>query len=155
MKRRHTYRLASGLGVAAGAAAIAVACSSSTSLHHAASCPTYSGGAATTATLAGTYALVSFCEDTQPALGPLQGVTGSLVMTHTTTDSFQATINIPRQSPVMLAGPYMLSHDTISVSLPPPFGTFAGTYNFAANTLYVSGHLPGSPPPPIAIVFFR
>jgi hypothetical protein len=159
MRRRDAYRLACGLGVGAVAAAIAVACSSSTSPHVATPCPAYSGGSATPATAAGGYTLVSFCQDTLPALGPAQLVTGSLTLTVGTPDSFKATINIPTQNPVVLAGPYTLSHDTITVTLPSPFGTFTGTYAFAshasADTLFVSGFLPGSPPPPIAIVFAK
>jgi len=56
---------------------------------------------------------------------------------------------------VTLAGPYGVSHDTITVMLGQPFGTFTGTYAFASNTLSVSGHLLGSPPPPIALVFAK
>ena len=155
MKRRTAYR--SGSVAAAVAAAIAVACSSSTSPHVATPCPAYTGGNATPATLAGDYTLVSFCQDTLPAYGPAQGITGSLTLTNTAPavpDSFTATINVP-PTPVVLAGPYSVSHDTITVTLPAPFGTFTGTYAFSANTLSVSGHLLGSPPPPIAIVFAK
>ena len=156
MEHRQGYRLAWGLGVGA-AAALAVTCSSSTSTspHVATPCLTYSGGAATTAALAGTYTLVSFCQDTQPARGPAQGDSGTLILTHASVDSFKATIKMPMQVPLVLAGPYAVSHDTITVNLPLPVGTISGTYAFSANTLYVSAHLPGSPPPPIALVFFR
>lgn len=153
MNRRTAYRC--GSIAAAVAASIAVACSSnSTSPHVATPCPAYTGGSATPATLAGTYSLVSFCQDTLPAYGPAQGITGSLTLTNVTPDSFKATINVP-PVPVVLAGPYSVSHDTITVTLPPPYGTFTGTYAFASNTLSVSGHLLGSPPPPIAIVFAK
>ncbi|HEV2751821.1 MAG TPA: hypothetical protein VGV12_14965 [Gemmatimonadales bacterium] len=156
MKRRTAYRC--GSIAAAVAASIAVACSSSTSPHVAAPCPTYSGGSATPATLAGDYTLVSFCQDTLPTFGPAQGVTGSLTLTNTAPavpDSFTATINVP-PVPVVLAGPYTVSHDTITVNLPPRLGgTFTGTYAFSSNTLYVSGFLLGSPPPPLAIVFAK
>src|SRR5689334_25100624 len=132
MKRRTAYRWGS---VAAGVvAAIAVACSSNTSPHIATPCPSYSGGSATPTTLAGNYTLVSFCEDTLPAFGPAQGVTGALILTTVPKDSFQATINV-QPVPVTLAGPYSVSHDTITVMLPQPFGTFTGTYAFASNTL--------------------
>jgi len=156
MKRRTAFRWGS---FAAGvAAAIAVACSSSTNPHVATPCPSYSGGSATPATVAGDYTLVSFCQDTLPAFGP-PVVTGTLTLTTGThPDSFTATINVP-PTPVVLAGPYTLSHDTITVILPPPFGTFKGTYAFAphagGDTLFVSGFLLGSPPPPIAIVFAK
>lgn len=157
MKVRSAYKW--GAVAAAVAAAIAVACSSSTSPHVATPCPTYTGGSATPATLAGNFTLVSFCQDTLPAFGPAQGVTGTLTLTTGThPDSFTATINVP-PTPVVLAGPYTVSHDTITVTLPPPFGTFKGTYAFAshasADTLFVSGFLLGSPPPPIAIVFAK
>lgn len=157
MKRRSAYT--GGSIAAAVAASIAIACSSnSTSPHVATPCPTYTGGSATPATLAGDYTLVSFCQDTLPAFGPAQGVTGSLTLTNVTPDSFKATINVP-PVPVTLAGPYSVSHDTITVTLPPPYGTFTGTYAFAshasADTLFVSGFLLGSPPPPLAIVFAK
>jgi hypothetical protein len=152
MKRRAAHRC--GSITAAVAAAIAVACSSSTSPHVATPCPTYKGGSATPTTLAGNYSLVSFCQDTLPAFGPAQGVTGALILTTVPKDSFQATINV-QPVPVTLAGPYSVSRDTITVMLPPPFGTFTGTYAFASNTLSVSGHLLGSPPPPIALVFAK
>ena len=156
MKRRSAYMC--GAGVAAVVTAIAVACSSSTSPHVATPCPAYTGGSATPTTLAGDYTLVSFCQDTLPAFGPAQGITGTLTLTNVAPDSFKATINVP-PTPVVLAGPYGVSHDTITVTLPPPFGTFTGTYAFAshpsADTLFVSGFLLGSPPPPIAIVFAK
>lgn len=152
MKRRTAFRLGS---IAAGVvAAIAVACSNSTGPHVAAPCPSFTGGSATPTTLAGNYTLVSFCQDTLPAYGPAQGITGSLTLTNVTPDSFKATINVP-PIPVVLAGPYSVSHDTITVTLPQPYGTFTGTYAFASNTLSVSGHLLGSPPPPIALVFAK
>ena len=156
MERRTASRLTCGFVVAAVAAVLVVACSSnSTSPHVGTPCPKYSGGSATPTTLAGNYTLVSFCQDTLPAAGP-PAVTGTLAMTHATAvDSFIANLNV---LPAPLAGPYTLSHDTISVSL-QALGTFIGTYAFAshtsADTLFVSGYLPGSPPPPIAIVFAK
>jgi hypothetical protein len=156
MKRRVAYRVTCGFAV--GAAAVAVACSSSTSPHRGTPCPTYSGGSATPATVEGDYTLVSFCQDTLPAFGP-PAVTGTLTLTAVAPDSFKALITITNQSPLPLAGPYSLSHDTITVTLPAGLGTFTGTYNFAshvsADTLFVSGALPGSPPSPIAIVFAK
>jgi hypothetical protein len=155
MERRTAYRC--GSIAAAVAASIAVACSSSTSPHLATPCPTYTGGSATPATLAGDYTLVSFCQDTLPTFGPAQGITGSLTLTNTAPavpDSFTATINVP-PTPVVLAGPYTVSHDTLTVTLPPPFGTFTGTYAFSSNTLSVSGSGLGSPPSRLAIVFAK
>ncbi len=157
MRRPGAYRLACAVALGSVATAIAVACSNSTSPHVGIPCAKYSGGSATPATVAGDYTLVSFCQDTLPAFGPAQGVTGTLTLTAVSPDSFKATINL--QPPVVLAGPYALSHDTITVTLPAPLGTFIGTYAFAshvsADTLFVSGFLPGSPPPPIAIVFAK
>jgi len=152
MKRRTAYRWGS---IAAGVvAAIATACSSNTSPHIATPCPSYSGGSATPTTLAGNYALVSFCQDTLPSFGP-PAITGILTLTLGPPDSFKATINGIPPVPLTLAGPYGVSHDTITVMLGQPFGTFTGTYAFASNTLSVSGHLLGSPPPPIALVFAK
>jgi hypothetical protein len=149
MKRRTAYTC--GSLAAAVAASIAVACSSSTSPHVGTPCPTYSGGSANPTTLAGNYSLLSFCQDTLPAFGPAQGVTGTLTLTHSTTaDSFQAVINVP-PSPVALAGPYAVSHDTITVTLPMGLGAFTGTYAFSGTMLSVSGKLPSNTP--IAIVF--
>ena len=157
--RRWTTRSFALAMAAAVATAVAVACSNGTSPHLGIPCPSYSGGSAIPTTLAGDYTLASFCQDTLPAFGPAQGVSGNLTLTTGTPNSFSATINIPPQQPLTLAGPYTVSHDTITVNLPAPLGTFIGTYNFVTaatpNTLYVSGHLPGSPPPPIAIVFTR
>lgn len=145
------------LGVAA--AALAAACSSSTSPHQAAPCPSYTGGSATATTLAGSYTLVTFCQDTLPALGTAQGFSGTLTLTHATSvDSFKAAINPPSPaSPVNIVGPYTVSHDTITVTLPPPYSVqILVTYAFTANTLFVSGSLPtGGAPQPLAIVFFR
>lgn len=149
MKRRSAYRLTCGFAVRAVAVAVAAACSSSTSPHVGTPCPTYSGGSATPATLAGDYTLVSFCQDTLPAVGPAQGVTGNLSLT-SSPDNFSATITIPLQPPVTLAGPYTVSHDTITVNL-GVLGTFIGTYAFSGGTLSVSGKLPDNTP--IAIVF--
>lgn len=143
------------LGVAA--AALAAACSSSTSPHHAAPCPSYTGGSATAAALAGSYTLVTFCQDTLPALGTGQGFTGSLTLT-SSPDTFKAAINPPSPAaPVNIVGPYTVSHDTITVTLPPPYSVqIIVTYAFTANTLFVSGSLPtGGAPQPLAIVFFR
>jgi hypothetical protein len=158
MERRTAYRLTLASAVAAVAAVIAIACSNnSTSPHVGTPCPTYSGGGATPTTLAGDYTLVSFCQDTLPASRP-PAVNGTLTMTHgTTADSFQAVINTG-QGPLPLAGPYVLSHDTIIVTL-QGLGTFPVAYKFVSlasgDTLYASGHLPGNPPPPIAIIFAK
>jgi hypothetical protein len=153
MTRRMGYARAWGclLGLAV---AVAAACKG-TSPPQLAYCPTYKGGNANYATLAGTYSLVSFCQDTLPAVGRAQGDTGSLIMTVGTPDSFKALIAQPGQAPVGLAGPYTLSKDTLAVTVGPPVNiSFIATYAFAANTLYVSGLLPGTTQQ-LAIVFFR
>ena len=142
-------------GCTLGLAAVVAAACKSTSAPPLAYCPAYKGGSATPATLAGTYSLVSFCQDTLPVVGPAQGVTGSLMMTVGTPDSFKTSITIPGQPPVVLAGPYTVSKDTISVTLGPPVNiAFVASYAFAANTLYVSGSLPGTAQP-LAIIFFK
>ena len=153
MTRRMRYTRV-GAGTLGLAVAIAAACKS-TSPPQLAYCPAYKGGSATPATLAGSYTLVSFCQDTLPAFGPAQGVTGSLVMTVGTPDSLKTLITIPGQTPVALAGPYTLSKDTIAVTLGPPLNlAFVASYALAANTLYVSGTMPGTAQP-LAIVFFK
>ncbi len=157
MKRRTVSRLSSGAVVAAVAAVSAFACSNnSTGPHVGTPCPKYSGGGATPVTLVGTYSLVSFCEDTLPIA---QGVTGTLTLTHAASvDSFKAVINIPTQAPLPIAGPYVLSNDTMIVTV-QGLGTFPVAYKFAshsaADTLFASGYLPGNPPPAIAIVFAK
>ena len=101
-------------------------------------CPTYNGGSASPASLAGSYTVVSYCQNSLPASGPA----GSLTLT-ARPDSLNAWINRGRLSPVALVGPYTVFRDTITVS--PPQGTlgpFVGTYAFSANTLYVSGYVP-------------
>ena len=160
MERRTAYRVAYGSVAAAVAALIGVACSNnSTGPHVGTPCAKYSGGGATPTTLVGSYTLSSFCQDTLPAFGPAQGFTGTLTMTHgASVDSFKAVINIPNQSPLPIAGPYVLSNDTMIVTV-QGLGTFPVAYKFAshasADTLFASGYLPGNPPPPIAIVFAK
>jgi len=120
-------------------AALGTACSHDASLIQGLSgpCPTYSGGSASPASLAGRYTVVSYCQNALPASGPA----GSLTVT-ASPDSLNAWINRGRLSPVALAGPYTVSRDTITVSSPPgSVGPFVGTYAFSANTLYLSGSL--------------
>ena len=149
----HRWRQSAAAGaIAAAAAALVAGCGEGLAPHVATPCPVYRGGSATPAVLAGGYSLVSFCQDTLPALGPAQGVTGALVMTVGTPDSFQATVNLPGQAPVQLAGPYTLSHDTISVNL--QIIQFVATYAFSGDTLYVRGSLPGTAEG-LAIVFAK
>jgi hypothetical protein len=120
-------------------AALGTSCSRDSSLIQGLSgpCPTYSGGSASPARLAGTYTVVSYCQNSLPASGPA----GSLTLT-ASPDSMNAWINRGRLSPVTVAGPYTVSRDTITVSSPPgSLGSFVGTYAFSANTLYMSGSL--------------
>ena len=159
MTRRVYGRWAWGFTLAVTALAIGAACSSSsTNPHTLVYCPAYGGGNAKDTALAGSYTLVSFCQDTVPAFGPAQGVTGSLILTATAPsvpDSFKAVINFPVPPNTNLVGSYSLSHDSIIVSF--PLGQFVGLYSFFAGTLKVSGSLPagGGTPQPIAIIFAK
>jgi len=122
-------------------AALGTACSRDTSRIQGLSgpCPTYSGGRASPGSLAGTYTVVSYCQNSLPAFGPA----GSLTLT-ASPDSMDVWINRGRLSPVALAGPYTVSRDTITVLSPlGSLGPFTGTYAFSANTLYMSGTLAG------------
>ncbi len=101
-------------------------------------CPTYSGGSASSASLAGSYTIVAYCANALPASSPA----GSLTLT-AGPDSLNAWIDRGRLSPVTLAGRFTVSRDTITVSSPPGvLAPFVGTYAFSANTLYLSGYLP-------------
>src|SRR6266513_3731926 len=120
-------------------ASLGTACSRDSSLIQGVSgpCPSYSGGSASPAGLAGTYTVVSYCQSSLPASRP----GGSLTLT-ASPDNMNAWINRGRLSPVTIAGPYTVSRDTITVSSPPgSLGSFVGTYAFSANTLYMSGSL--------------
>jgi len=98
-------------------------------------CPTYSGGSASPTSLAGTYTVVSYCQNSLPASHP----GGSLTLT-ARPDSLRGSINRGRLSPVVLWGSYTLSGDSIMVSSQPgSLGSFVGTYAFSGNTLYLSG----------------
>jgi hypothetical protein len=157
MTRRVYGRWAWGVTLAVTAVAIGAACSSGTNPHTLVYCPAYGGGNAKDTALAGSYTLVSFCQDTVPAFGPAQGVTGSLILTATAPsvpDSFKALINFPMPPNTNLVGSYQVSHDTIAVTF--QLGQFVGVYSFYAGTLKVSGSLPaGGTPQPIAIIFAK
>jgi hypothetical protein len=128
------------LGVAA---AVLAACSHGTPLQMTGPCPSYRGGNASPTSLAGSYAVVSYCQGSLPA----SDLGGSLTIT-ASPDSLHAWVERGRLSPVVLVGPYAIAGDTITV------GSFVGTYAFSANRLYLSGSLPGSSLP-IAMVFAR
>ena len=158
MTRRAYGRRAWGFTLGMTALAVGAACSSSTNPHTLVYCPGYGGGNARDSALAGTYTLVSFCQDTVPAFGPAQGVTGSLILTATAPsvpDTFKAVINFPTPPSTNLVGSYQVSHDTIAVTF--QLGQFVGLYSFYAGTLKVSGSLPagGGTPQPIAIIFAK
>ena len=120
-------------------AALGGGCSDGTTpegLHVSGPCATYGGGTATPASLAGSYTVVSYCQNAQPLSGPA----GSLAMT-ASPDSLRMWVNRGRLSPVTLTGPYTVSGDTITVTAPASFGSFFGTYAFVVDTLYMSGRL--------------
>ena len=117
--------------------ALVAACSRDASLIQGLSgpCPTYSGGSASPASLAGTYTVVSYCANSLPPTRPA----GSLTLT-ATPDSMNAWIDRGRLSPVVVSGPYTVSGDSIRVSSQPgSLRSFVGTYAFSGNTLYMSG----------------
>lgn len=88
------------------AAAIAVACSSSTSPHQPAVCPSYSGGAGQTDSLYGLYHLVSYCLDTLPAFTP-PAESGHVTLSHANAiDSFVAVLVAQGQQPESILGTY-------------------------------------------------
>ncbi|HVH68821.1 MAG TPA: hypothetical protein VM716_13210 [Gemmatimonadales bacterium] len=92
--------------VGAVAAAIADACSNSTSPHQPAVCPSYSGGAAQPDTLYGLYHLVSYCLDTLPAFGPPTD-SGHVTLSHSSSvDSFVAVLATQGQQPETILGTY-------------------------------------------------
>lgn len=88
------------------AAAIAVACSSSTSPHQPAVCPSYSGGAAQADSLYGLYHLVSYCLDTLPSFTP-PAESGHVTLSHANAiDSFVAVLVAQGQQPESILGTY-------------------------------------------------
>jgi hypothetical protein len=115
-------------------AALVVACSTGAGLRPNGPCPTYSGGLAAPTSLAGTYTIASYCQGALPPWGPA----GTLGIS-ASPDSFRLWIDRGRVSPVVVAGPFTLAQDTISVAQAVAWASFVGTYAFAANTLYVSG----------------
>src|SRR5258708_20530882 len=81
------------------AAAIAVACKSSTTPHQPTPCPSYSGGLSHGDSLYGLYQLVSYCLDTLPAYGPPK-ISGHVTLSHPmAVDSFFAVILHQAQPP--------------------------------------------------------
>src|SRR5438046_10729637 len=91
--------------VGAVGAAMAVACSNSTTPHQP-PCPSYSGGLSQGDSLYGLYQLVSYCLDTLPASGP-PNISGHVTLSHATgVDSFVAVIVNQGQPPESILGTY-------------------------------------------------
>src|SRR5437879_6712488 len=90
----------------AAAAAIAVACKSSTTPHQPTPCPSYSGGLSAGDSLYGLYQLVSYCLDTLPAFTP-PAESGHVTLIHATSvDSFVAVLVPQGQAPESILGTY-------------------------------------------------
>ena len=159
---RHARRLGLLGFVFMAAAAVAAACSGSTSPHQPTPCPSYSGGLPTGDSLFGLYGLVSYCADTLlPSAAPLD--TGHVTLKRATpTDSFLAVLGPQGQPPESISGTYTLpgpGNDSIHVtgvvktplgSLPVQLlGRFQVRRGTAHDTLFVSGQLsvgPGAQP---------
>src|SRR6266699_5918394 len=91
--------------VGAVVAAMAVACSNSTTPHQP-PCPSYSGGLSQGDSLYGLYQLVSYCLDTLPASGP-PNISGHVTLSHAMgIDSFVAVIVNQGQPPESILGTY-------------------------------------------------
>src|SRR5882724_937514 len=146
MTRRAPVRMTWLLG--AVAAAIAVACKSSTTPHQPALCPSYGGGLSPGDSLYGLYQLVSYCLDTLPASGP-PNISGHVTLSHAAgVDSFVAVIVNQGQSPESILGTYTHPlpdsiHVTgvVKVSGFPVSVEVPGRFMLQQNTLSVSGRL--------------
>ena len=146
MTRRAPVRMIWLLG--AVGAAILVACSSSTTPHQPALCPSYSGGASQGDSLYGLYHLVSYCLDTLPAYTP-PAESGHVTLSHPNAiDSFVAVLVAQGQQPESILGTY--THrvpDSIHVTgvvrvsgISVPVEVL-GRFLLQQNTLSVSGRL--------------
>ena len=146
MKRCAPVRMTWLLG--AVAAAIAVACKSSTTPHQPTPCPSYSGGLSQGDSLYGLYQLVSYCLDTLPAYGPPK-ISGHVTLSHAmAVDSFVAVILNQGQPPESILGTYTHPppdsiHVTgvVKVSGIPVSVEVPGRFMLQQNTLSVSGLL--------------
>ena len=146
MTRRAPVRITWLLG--AVAAAIAVACKSSTTPHQPTPCPSYSGGLSQGDSLYGLYQLVSYCLDTLPAYGP-PNISGHVTLSHAmAADSFVAVILNQGQPPESILGTYTHPlpdsiHVTgvVKVSGIPVSVEVPGRFMLQQNTLSVSGLL--------------
>src|SRR2546423_1250480 len=150
MARRERRWIALGLGWAM-AAAIAAACSNSTTPHQPAPCPSYSGGQSPGDSLFGVFQLESYCIDTLPAHGP-PADTGHVTLKRATpADSITAVFATQGQAPLNVVGTYTLSGaDSIHLSgqVATPFGPqplqLSGRFPLRADTVSVSGRLRGT-----------
>ena len=146
MSRRAPVRMTWLLG--AVAAAIAVACKSSTTPHQPTPCPSYSGGLSQGDSLYGLYQLVSYCLDTLPASGP-PNISGHVTLSHAMgVDSFVAVIVNQGQPPESILGTYTHPlpdsiHVTgvVKVSGFPVSVEVPGRFMLQQNALSVSGRL--------------
>src|SRR6266571_6463523 len=133
--------------VGAVGAAMAVACSNSTTPHQP-PCPSYSGGASQGDSLYGLYHLVSYCLDTLPAFTP-PAESGHVTLTRATSaDSFVAVLVPQGQPPETILGTYTHPlpdsiHVTGSVKVPGFLVSVQvpGRFMLQQNTLSVSGLL--------------
>ena len=147
MTRRAAVRMTWLLG--AVGAAMAAACSSSTTPHQP-PCPSYSGGLSQGDSLYGLYHLVSYCLDTLPAFTP-PAESGHVTLIHATSvDSFVAVLVPQGQAPESILGTYTHPgldsiHVTGEVRAPglpfaPPVD-LPGRFLLRHDSLFVTGRL--------------
>jgi len=136
--------------VGAVGAAMAVACSNSTTPHQPTPCPSYSGGLSQGDSLYGLYHLVSYCLDTLPAFTP-PAESGHVTLIHATSvDSFVAVLVPQGQAPESILGTYTHPgldsiHVTGEVRAPglpfaPPVD-LPGRFLLRHDSLFVTGRL--------------
>ena len=149
--------------VGAVGAAMAAACSNSTTPHQP-PCPSYSGGLSQGDSLYGLYHLVSYCLDTLPAFTP-PAESGHVTLIHATSvDSFVAVLVPQGQAPETILGTYTHPlpdsiHVTgfVRVSGFPVSVEVPGRFMLQQNTLSVSGRLvvTGTSPHPLSFIGAR
>jgi len=145
-------------------AAILASCSSSTTPHQPALCPSFSGGAPQGDSLYGLYHLVSYCLDTLPAYTP-PAESGHVTLSHAhAIDSFVAVLVAQGQQPESILGTYTHPppdsiHVTgvVKVSGFPVAVEVLGRFVLQQNTLSVSGRLAvtGTSPHPLSFIGAR
>src|SRR2546425_11237023 len=134
--------------VGAVGAAMAAACSNSTTPHQPTPCPSYSGGLSQGDSLSGLYQLVSCCLAPLPAYGPPK-ISGHVTLSHVMgVDSFVAVIVNQGQAPESILGRYTHPppdsiHVTgvVKVSGFPVAVEVPGRFMLQQSTLSVSGLL--------------